>query len=348
MGPTLGYGEGDAWATLYRRHHGAVVRHVEQETGDAALAHDIAQNVFLAALLRLQRGRRPSRSDLFRWADRLVDISRHEPMVPVDDPALLQVDEVVELPSSDLAALAVAVERLPPREREALGLVYEEGWPFEAVCYVLDIDEHGLGRVLRAGRWRLRAEFLRLRDGLPVVASVAAAARRRARLVARRLIGAVDEGPASWQALVERLPPVLPWVMTSTAAVSLAVLVTVSGGTARLPQPGPPLTRAATSVSEHADRGQGAPSPPGQAGLRRAHEPAVAVQVSPVISRARHDRTDQHRVQPVEAALPPARATENQDGTIGPTLGFDCPPPAERPLVVAQACPLLEALSPGA
>jgi RNA polymerase sigma-70 factor (ECF subfamily) len=124
-------GNGEAFATFYRRHRDLVLAYLRRRVRDPELAFDLAAETFAAALISLRRyepGRGPAAAWLLGIAhNKLLESLRrgrveaaarrrlrHEPIALADED-LLAVDERA-------AAGTAALERLPDDQREAIRL----------------------------------------------------------------------------------------------------------------------------------------------------------------------------------------------------------------------------------
>lgn len=167
----------DALAEAYRRHGGAVFGLARRLLGDAALAEEIVQEVFLRLwnqpdkfdpgrgslrsyllaqchgrsvdLLRSETSRRRrEENDLRRTAEGGYDLER----------------EVWDLTLADQVREALDV--LPEAEREAIRLAYLGGHTYREVAVMLDEPEGTVKSRIRSGLKRLRVEFVAAGMGL--------------------------------------------------------------------------------------------------------------------------------------------------------------------------------------
>jgi RNA polymerase sigma factor (sigma-70 family) len=167
-------GDGEAFATFYRRHLPSVVRLLVRETGDREVTADLAAEVFAAAFL--SAGRFRSRGDGSAWPwmkgitqnklresrrrGRVEDRARRKLGLgpeSLDDADLQRVDDL----ASDPGVLAL-VDELPDRQRAAVRarIVDEREYAdiaAELRCSEMVVRQHvsrGLSRLKR----RLREE----------------------------------------------------------------------------------------------------------------------------------------------------------------------------------------------
>ncbi|HEY4185979.1 MAG TPA: sigma-70 family RNA polymerase sigma factor [Polyangia bacterium] len=136
-------------------------------TRDRELAHDLVQEALVVAVA--DRATFEGRSSLRSWvvgilSHKIMDHFRrtaHQPLEGGDDADLLatpspeDVERVVAA-RRELAAVDVALQKLPARERLALMLVDVEGLEREESCRALDVTATHLRVLLHRGRNRLR------------------------------------------------------------------------------------------------------------------------------------------------------------------------------------------------
>ena len=132
-------GDRDAFARLYRRHHGAVYRFARLMTGSSGIAEDIVQEVFLALMRSASRfdpARASLTSYLYGSARRLTRrrLFRERLFVAFDEEALERCEraEGAQAPPDlaherDLRDLRRAILKLPPRYREIIVLCDLQG-----------------------------------------------------------------------------------------------------------------------------------------------------------------------------------------------------------------------------
>jgi RNA polymerase sigma-70 factor (ECF subfamily) len=124
-------GDRDAFATLYRRHHGSVYRFARLMTGSSATAEDVVQEVFLALMkdaARYDAGRAALTTYLFGIARRVTRrrLLRERRLVPIGGAASrlgIMPDASAALEQRDeLEQLRIAILSLPSRYREVIVL----------------------------------------------------------------------------------------------------------------------------------------------------------------------------------------------------------------------------------
>jgi RNA polymerase sigma-70 factor (ECF subfamily) len=159
-------GDPEAFAQLFSRHYDAVYALAASFTGDAALADDIAQQVFLKLLGRADR--LPRDGDFTPWLYRVVAnacVDNHRRVR-----RFVALEEVQGGPSfiaaprqeEDLARRQLAVElrnalaALRPRLRLPLLLRYVSGLGYEEISRVLEIPVGTVASRLRRAQQRLR------------------------------------------------------------------------------------------------------------------------------------------------------------------------------------------------
>jgi RNA polymerase sigma-70 factor (ECF subfamily) len=144
-------GSGEAMATLYRRHGSLVYRFTLRMSGDALIAEEVTQEVFLALMRQLARFD-PQRASLGTWlcaiarrqlwkhlgrlgegapADAEDGSAEIEP--PGDSPVMWLIrQEAVE-------AVRLGVDELPPQFKEVIVLCEFEEMSYEQVALILEI-----------------------------------------------------------------------------------------------------------------------------------------------------------------------------------------------------------------
>jgi RNA polymerase sigma-70 factor (ECF subfamily) len=168
-------GEEAAFEALVERHHAALVRVASSFVRNRAAAEDAAQDTWLGVLRGLHRfeGRSSFRTWLFailanRARTTAYKEQRNAPAVDPDrfgadggwiDPPQPWSDEVDE--RLDAAALAphvrLAIDRLPPGQREVITLRDVEGLDAPTVCSMLDITEGNQRVLLHRARAKVRS-----------------------------------------------------------------------------------------------------------------------------------------------------------------------------------------------
>lgn len=166
-------GELDALGELFERHHRPVFHFLSRTTGDAALAEDLVQEVFVRILKYRHTYDAASRFEtwLFRIA-RNARTDHFRKKAPVPAP----VQEALELPGheprpdrllehdADVRQLERALQQLPEEPRDLLVLTRYQGLPYERIAELLGIEVGAVKvRVHRAMK-QLRTLFLRLED----------------------------------------------------------------------------------------------------------------------------------------------------------------------------------------
>jgi len=168
-------GEREAFGFLYRRHQAYVYRFARAMTGSAALAEDIAQEVFLALLRDLDRydaSRAGLRTYLFgiarnlaryktRTLRRLIPIDQAEEAVGGEDPA------AALSATEETSHLRRCLGALPARYREVIILCDLQELDYAETAEVLKVPIGTVRSRLHRGR-QLLSERFRRRDGLPV------------------------------------------------------------------------------------------------------------------------------------------------------------------------------------
>jgi RNA polymerase sigma-70 factor (ECF subfamily) len=174
VGVTAGEGSDARFRSAYASHHRSVYAAAFRIVGDAGMAQDVVQDVFLrfwrrpgsfdagrgelGSYLRLMA--RSRALDLWREgqvrgraADRLRVVDRPEEFRPEDDPGVLAERD------SESAAVREALEKLPEAQREALVLAYWGGLTADQIASRAQIPLGTAKSRIRLGLARLRDEF---------------------------------------------------------------------------------------------------------------------------------------------------------------------------------------------
>lgn len=156
---------------LIATHRRPLERRLRRFVGDAGLAEDLAQEVFLRAWLHLPRELTPERQRawLFR-VGRNAAIDALRARRPHDDAALLDAIGGAAAPADDLderLAIEAALALLTPRERALVTLQFAGFGPTDAARLLRTTPEAARKRLTRA-RERFRVAYAGLRpDGEP-------------------------------------------------------------------------------------------------------------------------------------------------------------------------------------
>ena len=138
--------------------------------GDAAEAEEVAQEAFLRAW-QAAAGFDPARARFSTWLHRIVvnlaiDRTRRRAPLPragldaaaeLADPA--PGPEAAAVAAQARAALATALAGLPPRQRAAIALAYEQELSGAEAAAALSISERALEGLLRRARLLLRSRL---------------------------------------------------------------------------------------------------------------------------------------------------------------------------------------------
>lgn len=153
-------GDKAAFQTLLGQHLGPVSHYVARMTGDAAMAEDISQEVFLR--LWSNAGRYdPTRSRLTTWLHNIahnlcVDHFRKAGRIVADN----EIEAADE--HQDPVAVAAgedtlrALQQLPETQRSAIVLCYYQGFSNREAADLLDINVPALESLLARGRRKLK------------------------------------------------------------------------------------------------------------------------------------------------------------------------------------------------
>jgi RNA polymerase sigma-70 factor (ECF subfamily) len=160
-------GDETAFLVLYERHRGPVFRFAYRLLGSASLAEDVTHDCFLA-VLRRPEGYQPDRAalrtylcaaarnlsfkQLRRRGVETTDEDVPEPRAEAGDPEPLR-----KLLDDEVAAqVRLAVEALPPLQREALVLFEYEELSLAEIAQVAETDVGTIKSRLHRARERLR------------------------------------------------------------------------------------------------------------------------------------------------------------------------------------------------
>lgn len=151
------------FAVVFREHYPYVMRLATRVTGDAELAKDVAQDVFIAVFRNLPnfRGESSLRTWIYqitlRTAGRHSVRSKKQPATGLDR----HVDQLHGSESADGAAalgeFAAAFDKLPLEARTILSLVAIEGLSHEEAAEVLGVPVGTVGSRLHNARRKLVA-----------------------------------------------------------------------------------------------------------------------------------------------------------------------------------------------
>ena len=152
-------GDADAFGALYLFHLDAIYRYIFFRVGDADIAEDLTEQVFLNAWEALpsyrQRGSQFA-SWLYRIAHNVV-VDQHRRRKPVISISLLErgvgeseqftaLDQVIK--AEEAAALASAIAQLPEEQQQVIVLRFIEGLRHAEVARIMDKSE-GACRVIQ-------------------------------------------------------------------------------------------------------------------------------------------------------------------------------------------------------
>ncbi|MGC4082352.1 MAG: RNA polymerase sigma factor [Vicinamibacterales bacterium] len=166
-------GEIEALGELFERHHRPVFQFLSRTTGDAVLAEDLVQEVFVRILKYRHTYDTGSRFEtwLFRIARnaRADHFRRRTPLAaPVDDALELAANEPGPMHrlerEADARQLERAMQQMPEEPRDLLVLARYHGLPYDRIAEMLGIEVGTVKvRVHRALK-QLRTSFFRLED----------------------------------------------------------------------------------------------------------------------------------------------------------------------------------------
>ncbi len=166
-------GDGQAFASFYRRHLPGVVAFLLRETGDREATADLTAEVFAAVFLVARRFRARGAGSARPWVlgiarnklresrrrGRIEDRARRrlalEPEI-LDDDDLLRVDELAA--GADLPVLEL-VEQLPERQRDAVRSRFVEDREYDEIARELKCSELVVRQRVSRGLSRLRSQL---------------------------------------------------------------------------------------------------------------------------------------------------------------------------------------------
>lgn len=149
--------------SVFRDHYPFVVRFAASVTGNAELARDVAQDVFVAVFRGLPNFRGESSLKTWIYQITLRTAGRHSvrhKQQPATEPGL-DFDQLHGSESADaiatLAEIAAAFDKLPLEARTVLSLVAIEGLSHEEAAEVLGVPVGTVGSRLHNARRKLIA-----------------------------------------------------------------------------------------------------------------------------------------------------------------------------------------------
>ncbi len=162
-------GEASAFDVLYARHRGGVFRYLRRQTGNAAVAEELFQDVWLK-LIAARAGYEP-RAKFTTWLftiahNRLMDHFRSSGRAalvsydddPIDEPAAdTPRPEEWLARKQDAARLLGAIEALPAAQREAFLLQQEGELSLDEIAAVTGVNRETAKSRLRYALAKLRA-----------------------------------------------------------------------------------------------------------------------------------------------------------------------------------------------
>ncbi|WP_159103438.1 sigma-70 family RNA polymerase sigma factor [Asaia prunellae] len=167
-----GQGDQNAFSHIVSRHGKYVVRVAARIVGNVESAEEISQELFIK-IWKNAESYISSRSKFSTWLYRIllntcIDFVRKRKCEALPD-AFDFIDEA-ENPEEQVsrkeweAMLAVAVDRIPLQQREAIALVYGEEKTGTEAARLMGLSRKKVERLLTSGRSRLRKEMLGMRS----------------------------------------------------------------------------------------------------------------------------------------------------------------------------------------
>lgn len=163
-------GRADAFETLYARHRGGLFRFLQRQLKQTALTEELFQDVWQRVIAARSRYRPEARFSTWLYAiahNRLNDhwrAQRHRPEPPADADLRLANARSPDDPERNLSSfeqrrrLQLAIEALPPEQREVLILRLEQCLSMEEIAAIT-----GTGRETVKSRLRYAMDKLRER-----------------------------------------------------------------------------------------------------------------------------------------------------------------------------------------
>lgn len=168
--------DSNALRRLFEAHYEELCRFAYRYVGAAEESRDIVQEVFLRlwqrrTRLELQQGLRTylytlvRNLSLDRLRHRRVERRYTAPRLIEEGPAWVPDPEQDLISDEVSAAIRRAVEALPPRQREIIGLRWREGASYERIAAQLGISEKTVGNHITRAMEHLRRSLGRLLEG---------------------------------------------------------------------------------------------------------------------------------------------------------------------------------------
>lgn len=166
----FGAGDGGAFETLYARHRLRLFRHLQRQLRDTSLAEELFQDVWQRVISARERYQPEAKFSTWLHQiahNRLTDHWRaksHRPDAPADAREMAEQLPDPDSPERRLSAfeerrrLQLALEELPPEQREVLLLRLEQELTLEEIGEIT-----GVGRETVKSRLRYAMEKLRTR-----------------------------------------------------------------------------------------------------------------------------------------------------------------------------------------
>lgn len=165
-------GDSMALRQLMARHLPRIHALARRLLGDATVAEDVAQETFLK-VWRSAADWQPGNARFGTWMHRVAlnlcydtlrrrkDVSIAEPPEMIDDAPLPDAFDTAE---AQARAVELALQRIAPRQREAIVLVYYQELPQADAAAIMDISVDALESLLARGRRSLSAILLKEDD----------------------------------------------------------------------------------------------------------------------------------------------------------------------------------------
>jgi RNA polymerase sigma-70 factor (ECF subfamily) len=165
-------GDGGALRLLMARHLPRIHALARRMLGDASGAEDVAQETFLRAW-RTAPDWRPGTARFSTWMHRVAlnlcyDALRRRKDIPQADPPEIvdtgPLPDAMDEQETEARAVEAALQRIAPRQREAIVLVYYQELPQAEAAAIMDVSVDALESLLARGRRALQAILIKEDD----------------------------------------------------------------------------------------------------------------------------------------------------------------------------------------
>ncbi|HOR28420.1 MAG TPA: sigma-70 family RNA polymerase sigma factor [Candidatus Sumerlaeota bacterium] len=162
-------GDKDAFGRLFDLYNKRLAHYLRRLIAQPEDIHDVLQDVWLAAYLKLPRLRKPEafRSWIFTLArNRALDlrkVNRREWNLTEEDlEELEETPQRGDLPHAELEILRLAMEKLKPKHREVIFLFFFEAMPIKEIAGVVGCDDGTVKSRIHYAKQHLKKAIMRL------------------------------------------------------------------------------------------------------------------------------------------------------------------------------------------